>query len=154
MSEKFHATDDDLPEELFSDKPLKRQAERPRDAEIAAQVFFPVIKKPAALTAKQERDLKRDREESEHLEEKKIFVKVGKKSQMYTWLYVMSKNNLFSAMEPREQDFCLKLLTKFQKYSVQGVKWITLKQYQWLKRIAGKYIPMIGVVNDAPRATN
>lgn len=134
----YEATDDDLPEELFSDKPISEKLKE-RDSGIAAQVFYPVIKE-IKLTRRQERSLKEDREGSR--EDRRIQIRIGKKRQMYEWLKSIESYQLFGAMDDGEKSFCYKILEKFNKYTVQRTKWITQKQYEWLKFIAAKYLPL------------
>lgn len=132
----YKATDDDLPDVFWNGKPMVAEYPPSGWNNVAAQVHFPEVK----YTARQQREIDRDRRESERdpLGKRKIYVKAAKRSQMYQWLLALEPN--FRVMDSGEARFCVTLLAKFRKYTVLRVKWITQPQYQWLAQIAAKYI--------------
>lgn len=105
--------------------------------EVAIQVHYPVFVKSQKRETQERRALDRDRKESV-LAEQKSFVRLGKKQQMFDWLIALE--NTFPGMDERERDFCRKLLDRFRKYGIVKTKWITKKQYDWLKFISTRYI--------------
>jgi hypothetical protein len=146
----YHATDDDLPDILREDTPRSAPVPPREDLQraVAAQVHFPAS---APLTRKQQRDLDRDRSESQRdpLGKRKQYVKLGKKVQMYDWLRWLEEYNMsgsgesqFPTMTNWEHEFCESLLARFRKYTVYRVKWVTIKQYNALRQIAEKYLKL------------
>jgi len=135
---KYDATDEDLPDFLFDKSKLPEPAaiDPRKRAEIAVQAHYPALSEKQRK--REERALKRAEREGEGLEDAKVFVKRAKKIQMWDWLLGLEQT--FPAMNFRERDFCEVLLKKFRKYTPYGVKWVTEKQFQWLKTIAATYV--------------
>lgn len=148
----YIATDDDLPSIFWPDGP-QRDARRVNDESwrgIALQVHFPYIKTRRQI-AREQRALAADAKERQQ-PDRKIYVKLAKKQQMFQWL--MSLEKTIPGMDRNEADFCSKLLVKFRRYSPARVKWITAKQYEWLKFIGTRYIhipnPMAELEENIP----
>ena len=75
------------------------------------------------------------------LEDKKVYVKIAKKLQMWSWLRGMFEpDTIVKVRRQRELIFLTQLYAKFYRYTPYKVKWITRKQYDWLKWIACQYL--------------
>jgi len=154
MGEPFQPSDEDLPSIFWKESGEDSYFEKrcphgyiPGDCEVciqqtksvAIQVHFPAVlqEKSTEQVRREEKALARDRRESATVD-KAQYIKIGKKSQMYSWLLTLEW--AFPGMDFREREFCEKLLAKFRKYTVQYSKFITRKQYDWLKSLSEKYI--------------
>src|SRR5690349_25166617 len=123
----YESCDDDLPD-IFYKEVSPAKVKLGDDKELLAQLIYPVIH----LTRSQRASLNQDKRESaEGIVDKKSYIKIGKKLQMYDWLCSMESNQLFGAMDDFERRFCEEKLLKFRKYTVQGAKWLTIKQYNF-----------------------
>jgi hypothetical protein len=131
--------DSDLPEILWpgGKAPEPRPLDKYREAAAKVEAHYPAILEQKRQR-KIDRVIKRDREDSAKERGGPCYIKRARKIQMYTWL--MHLRNTFPAMDYRERNFCETLLAKFQKYTPYGVKWITRKQFDWLKNISVRYI--------------
>jgi hypothetical protein len=138
MDEKYKATDDDIPwdangvKEEFGKLVVNAELSK----EVAVQVHFPVIPEEQ-LTRRQRASLKADREGGLFREDRRVYIKIGKKRQMYWWLCSIESSG-FAKLTTGERQFCVVQLEKFKRYTVQGAKWITDKQFQWVKSIAAR----------------
>lgn len=138
--------DSDLPDFMFTGvTPKPRDIDPVAAAKIAAQVHYP------ALEAKAKRREQRSQvaERKAALDEapgRKKYIKMTKRLQMYEWLYALLSAQCRNRLEVGEASFCMQLMARFQKYSVQRTKWLTQAQYEWLNSIAAKYL--IKVRND------
>jgi SAS complex subunit 4-like protein len=142
MIDEYQATDDDLPDIFFTDGrgrhvPESQGIDPRKRAEIAVQLHYPAIS--AKQKRREERAMKRhERETAEGIQDRKVYVKLSRKLQMYDWLRGLEVS--FPIMQARERDFCEKLLAQFRKYTPYSVKWITRKQYDWLHQISATYL--------------
>lgn len=147
MSEsKYIATDDDLPDIFWPEGEAPKRSGTALSAEAQAQtklqLFYPEIRIPAAQQRRREAAIRSEREIS--LEDKTVYVKLAKKVQMWSWLRALFSPDVIPQVRAensdRVMDFLTRLYAKFYRYSPHNVKWITLKQYEWLKHIAAQYV--------------
>jgi len=144
----YQATDDDLPEYLFNDRALPEppKIDPRKRAEAAVLAHYPEIR--AKQLKKEEQALRKAQSEGVQLQEKKVYVKLSKKLQMWDWL--LSLERTCPIMRKPEADYIVQMLAKFRKYTPYGVKWITKKQYEWLKFISVSYLR---IPNDTRKTT-
>lgn len=144
----YQATDDDLPEYLFNDRALPEppKIDPRKRAEVAVLAHYPEIR--AKRLRKQEQALRKAQSEEVQLQEKKVFVKLSKKLQMWDWLLSLEKT--CPIMRQAEAVYITQMLEKFRRYTPYGVKWITKKQYEWLKFISVSYLR---IPNDTRKTT-
>ncbi len=142
----YIATDDDLPsifwrepespgtDEDHGAKPLKE-----RSRAVAVSVHYPEIKIPRRVQQRRDAALRAEREVSLH--ERKIFIKLSKKLQMWDWLCSMLEPDVVVKIRNQaELGFVTQLYAKFFRYTPYKLKWVTRKQYDWLKYIASQYL--------------
>jgi hypothetical protein len=143
-SSVYHATDDDLPEIFWpgGKAPEPKPVDVNLRAEVAAALHYPAI-----LVKKAEREQERRSRESvlavarelrqREQQERRIYVKAAKKIQLWDWLRSLAP--FVSRMKPHEAQFCRSLLEKFETYG-DGTKWITLRQFEWCRSLASRYL--------------
>lgn len=146
MSE-YIASDDDLPELFFlsKDEKIVTKERETTAATRAAAVLahYPEIRVKPGQRRRQEAALRSEREISVG-KEKKEFIKIGKKCQMWDWLCALFERETIGQVRAENSDAVMKFLSelyaKFYRYTPHGVKWVTRKQYDWLKHIACQYL--------------
>jgi hypothetical protein len=146
----YIATDDDLPDLFFlpagdqgkGSVEARRESGAARAAAVLAH--YPEIRIKARRRQRQEAAIKSEREISLGGNDKKVFIKLGKKCQMWDWLRGLFEAEIIGQIRAENGDAVLKFLSemyaKFYRYSPQGVKWVTRKQYDWLQHIACQYL--------------
>lgn len=146
MSERYHATDDDLPDIFWPEGQAPARQSSPLSAEAQAvtklQLTYPEIRVSRSQQKRREAAIRSESEVS--LVEKRVFVKVSKKMQMWSWLRAIFEPDVIGQVRAensdRVMDFLTKMYAKFYRYSPHKVKWVTLKQYDWLKHLAAQYV--------------
>ncbi len=140
MSEKpYIATDDDLPPNMwpgFVESQNKPSTDEQKRREAAVALHYPEIR--VKQEARRAERIMRANRRSEQQGDRKVYLKLAKKCQMFDWLSGLKV--AFPIMRPQERQFCESLLKKFMKYSPARAKWITRAQYDWLKWIASQYL--------------
>ncbi len=144
----YVATDEDLPEIFWQNgkvpMPDGQQTGSPDAAVRSAAVMlhYPEIRIKASQRNRREAALRSEREVS--LEDKKVFVKLSKKVQMWDWLRGLFEADTIGQVHAENSDAVMDFLTrmyaKFYRYSPYKCKWVTRKQYDWLQHIACHYL--------------
>ena len=138
----YTATDDDLPA-IFWQKPKagKDEAGAMTQAEraVAVSLHYPAIKVSRRQQQRCEAALRSEREVS--LQDRKVFIKLSKKLQMWDWLCgLLEPETIIRIQNRQELTFVTQLYAKFFRYQPNKLKWVTRKQYDWLKYIACQYL--------------
>ena len=143
-------TDDDLPELFFlpanssgsSGVEARSVSGAARSAAVLAH--YPEIRVKARQQQRREAANRSEREISIGSKDRKVFIKLGKKCQMWDWLRGLFEKEIIGQVRAENSDavmdFLSKLYAKFYRYTPYGVKWITRKQYDWLRYIACQYL--------------
>lgn len=143
----YIANDEDLPEIFFrkpnaasGDSNWRAVSQTARST--AVQLHYPEIRVSKSQQRRRAAALRYEHEVS--LQDRKVYVKLSKKLQMWSWL-----TNLFEAetithigeeQGPRVLSFLTQMYAKFYRYTPYKCKWVTAKQYEWLKHIACQYL--------------
>lgn len=142
----YVATDDDLPDIFWQeskrlDLPVNNCMSEKSHA-VAVLLHYPEIRISKSQQRRRAAALRSEREFS--LTERKVFVKLSKKCQMWDWLKTLFDGNTIGQIRAKQGDktvsFLTQLYAKFYRYTPYKIKWITEKQYQWTKHIACQYI--------------
>ena len=141
----YIATDNDLPE-IFWQKPeaQKDKVRTMTQAERAAAVslHYPAIKVSRRQQQRREAALRSEHEVS--LQDRKVFIKLSKKLQMWDWLCgLLEPDTIVKIHNQKELAFVTQLYAKFFRYQPHKLKWVTRKQYNWLKYIACQYLKVV-----------
>jgi hypothetical protein len=143
---EYIATDDDLPDNMWPEGERPACKAQAMSAETAAvtklNLFYPEIRVPRST---QRRRAAAERSErSICFEERKVFVKLAKKIQMWSWLRALFEPEIIGQVRAENSDkvmdFLTRMYAKFYHYSPHKVKWVTHKQYDWLQHLAAQYI--------------
>ena len=136
----YDATDDDLPPIFFEGWDGKIDSARKNDADAVRRqgiaLHYPEISVRQQRSSA--RRMARSLRESPELHDKRVYVKLAKKLQMYSILKSLA--GTFRGMNDKERQFCEEMLAKFDKYGAEKIKWITLKQYEWVIYLGATYI--------------
>jgi hypothetical protein len=143
---QYIATDDDLPDIFWpeGEAPVRQNSALSETVaeKVKLQLFYPEIRISASAQRRREAAIRSEREIS--LEDRKVYIKLGKKVQMWSWLRMLFEPGTIGQVRAENSDrvmeFLSRLYAKFYHYSPQKVKWITRKQYDWLENIASKYM--------------
>ena len=138
----YTATDDDLPAIFWQKRKARKdvvgtmtQAERAA----AVSLHYPAIKVSRRQQQRREAALRSEREVS--LQDRKVFIKLSKKLQMWDWLCgLLEPDTIVKIQNRQELTFVTQLYAKFFRYQPNKLKWVTRKQYDWLKYIACQYL--------------
>jgi tRNA splicing ligase len=138
---EYQATDDDLPDNFWEgvtkDDPLTQSSENARRA--AVLFHYPEIRVPASQQRRREAAIRSEREFS--LTERKVYVKISKKLQMWDWLqHLFEPDTIVKIENANELRFLTATYARFYRYTPFAVKWVTRKQYEWLRHIACQYL--------------
>ena len=134
----YKAKDDDLPDffrtgKLPDPKPLDLESA----SKVSVALHYPTEKEKRQAEERERRNERSERSEQD--QSRRVYVKYGKKVQMWDWLRSLSQADPLR-MTPWEYDFCEKLFLRFQKYGPERVKWITKRQFDALHNIAAKHL--------------
>lgn len=145
----YIATDDDLPELFFLPAgDHGKSSVAARDVSSAARAaavmaHYPEIRVKPGQRRRQEAAIRSEREISVG-KDKKVFIKLGKKCQMWDWLRGLFDAETIGQVRAENSDqvmrFLSELYAKFYRYTPEGAKWVTRKQYDWLRHIACQYL--------------
>lgn len=146
----YVATDDDLSELFFlpagdrgrSSAETRRESSAARAAQVMAH--YPEIRIKARQRQRQEAAIRSEREIQIGGKDKKVYIKIGKKCQMWDWLRGLFDAEIIGQVRAENSDAVMKFLSelyaKFYRYTPHGIKWVTRKQYDWLRHIACQYL--------------
>lgn len=144
----YHATDADLPAVMWpkGKAPLavRRASERELKRFVGVHVHYPSMsqseldKMKYRADRKQEAMNRKDALEANN-KHRKIFVKGAKRAQMASWIIALKPHA--PSMSYYEQIFFHDQYKKFKRY-YPNVKWITLKQFEFLQSLAMKYLEL------------
>ncbi len=144
MDKDYHATDDDLPDIFRVPSDGNSGCPNPDNESSIARVAAVQLHYPEIRLKKDQRRadriMRRHEREGIQLQDRKQYIKLGKKLQMFDWLSVLEIS--FPIMRDIERNFCEQLLAKFRQYTPYAVKWVTRKQYDWLLQISAQYLPV------------
>ncbi len=145
----YLANDDDLPELFFlpTASAGKNSGVAARDDAVrsaAVLAHYPEIRVKARQQQRRDAANRSERDIQIGNKDRKVFVKIGKKCQMWDWLRGLFEKDTIGQVRAENSDAVMQFLTqlyaKFYRYSPHGVKWVTRKQYDWLRHIACQYL--------------
>jgi len=140
----FHyiASDDDLPEIFWpgGKAPESKPVDAVLQAEVAVGIHYSAIEREKAERRKQRAVAFENRSALAEIRGKQ-YIKFEKKEQMNSWLESLAAQHAAARMSPYEERFFADLFGRFEAY-FPAVKWITQKQYEFLKSLAAKYLAL------------
>lgn len=140
----YHATDDDLPEIFWpgGKAPELSPVDTAKRAQMAVQRHYAPVEQSgserryARAVESERRTVARELDA-----DRKHYVRGKKCEQMHEWFEALAVQKAQLRMTPYEQRFFADLLGRFQAWYPR-VKWITQKQYGFLRQIAARYLAL------------
>ena len=138
----YIATDDDLPEIFWpgGKAPEPKPVDAVLQSEVAVSIHYSAIESEKA-ERRQQRSIAFENRSALAEIRGKQYVRFEKKEQMNSWLESLAAQDAQSRMTPFEQRFFADMFGRFEAY-FPAVKWITQKQYEFLKSLAAKYLAL------------
>lgn len=138
----YVSTDADLPISFWPDGELPdpKPADAMMRAQVAVSLHYSAIERERAERREQRAVAFENRDALETIRVKR-YVKFSKKEQMNAWLGALAEQNAASRMTPFEQRFFSDMHSRFLKW-FPCVKWITQRQYEFLKFLAAKHLAL------------
>jgi len=145
----YIATDDDLPLIFWHEPESPRTDDsggagtlKERNRAAGVILHYPEIKIPRRQQQRREAAIRSERKVS--LQDRKVFIKLSKKLQMWDWLCsLLESDTIVKIHNQKELAFVTQLYAKFFRYQPHKLKWVTRKQYNWLKYIACQYLKVV-----------
>jgi len=139
---RYVATDDDLPDVFWpgGKVPDPKPVDAILQAQIAVSVHYSAIEREKAERREQRAVAFENRDALETIRGKR-YVKFSKKEQMHAWLESLAGQNAVSRMTPFERRFFEDMYARFAAY-FPAVKWVTQKQYEFLRSLAAKCLAL------------
>jgi hypothetical protein len=145
MKKLYHATDSDLPASLWPGGkiPTSNVKNDPvLEAMVRVQRHYQALEE-TRNKSRAEKILYREARDQKKSHSKQ-FIRRAKAAQMAEWILSLECQEANKRMDSYELDFFEKMRAKFIKYYGKGekyrIKWLTLKQYEFLWFIASKYL--------------
>lgn len=139
---RYVATDEDLPEIFWpgGKVPESKPVDVVLQSEVAVSIHYSAIEREKAERREQRAAAFENRSALAEVRGKQ-YIKGSKKEQMHSWLESLAEQNAQSRMTPFEQRFFSDMHSRFLAW-YPAVKWVTQKQYQFLRSLAAKYLAL------------
>ena len=138
----YIATDDDLPEIFWpgGKAPEPKPVDAVLQSEVAVSIHYSAIEREKAERRERRAVAFENRSALAEIRGKQ-YIRFEKKEQMRAWLESLATQNATERMSPYEQRFFADTFGRFEAYFPE-VKWVTRKQYEFLKSLAAKYLAL------------
>jgi len=138
----YVSTDADLPVSFWPDGELPdpKPVDAMMRARVAVSLHYSATERERAERREQRAVAFENRDALEAIRGKR-YIKFEKKELMNAWIESLAEQNALERMTGYEQRFFTDMQSRFAAY-FPSVKWVTRKQFEFLKSIAAKYLAL------------